>query len=302
MPTPAAAIDALVRGEVALVEHVGPDQVADLRKRPEIKLATFATPSVHRIALDGRTPALRSRKLRRALSLAIDRKTLLEEAILRHPPNERNRVADGPFVQGSYVDAADVPPFEYNPLLARGLVAAARKELGGNPIRLTLEYPATPEARAVCPRITEGFRLIGVDMEAIERPESELESGLRAGRRFDLAYRASRPTIPLRDAGPLLVPGYDAPGSADPLASAASPRILQLLIQVDRAPESTSARTLALQIDRESRDELPVLPLWQLEDHYAWRSHLRGPAESADHLYRGVAAWEIEPWFARDSW
>jgi len=300
--SPAAAIEALARGDVALLEHVPPDQVADLRKRPGIKLGTFATPGVHRIALDGRTPALRSRKLRRALSLAIDRKALLEEAILRHPPDDRDRVADGPFVHGSYVDAADVLPFEYDPLLAKGLVAAARKELGGNPIRLALEYPATPEARAVCPRIAEGFRLIGVEVEAIERPESELESGLRAGRRFDLAYRSSRPTIPLRDAGPLLVPGYDAAPSSDPLASAASPRILQLLLQIDRAPESNSARNLTIQVDREARDELPVLPLWQLEDHYAWRSNLRGPAEAADHLYQGIAAWEIDPWFARDAW
>ena len=117
-----------------------------------------------------------------------------------------------------------------------------------------------------------------------------------------MAYRTTRPAQPLHDAGPMLVPGYDAPSSADALASAASARILQLLIQLDRAPETTSARTLAMQIDRESRDELPVLPLWQLEDHYAWRSNLRGPAETADHLYQEIATWEIEPWFEKDSY
>ncbi len=301
-PNPPAAIEALVRGDVGLLDRVPPDRVAELRKAPEVRVGSFATPGVHRIALDGRNPALRNRKLRRALSLAVDRRSLLEEVLLHRPPDERNRVADGPFVRGSYVDAPDVLPFEYNPLLARGLVVAARKELGGNPIRLTFEYPATPEARAVCPRIAEGFRLLGIEVEPVERPESELEAGLRAGRRFDLAYRASRPAQPLHDAGPLLVPGYDAPPAADALASAASPRILQLLIQIDRAPESTSARTLAIQVDRESRDELPVLPLWQLEDHYAWRSNLRGPAEASDHLYQGIAAWEIDPWFARDAW
>jgi peptide/nickel transport system substrate-binding protein len=301
--SPALAVEALVRGEAALLERVPTEALADLRKMPDlIKIGKFSTPSVHRIALDGRTPALRNRKLRRALSMAIDRKGLLEDVLLRHPVDAVNTVADGPFVKGSFVDAIGVEPLEYNPLLAKGLVVAARKELGGNPIRLTLEYPSIAEARAVCPRIAEAFGLIGVEIKLIERNESELESSLHAGRRFDLAYRTSRPTQPLHDAGPLLIPGFDAPAFADALDSAASPRILQLLIQLDRAPEATSARTQAMQIDRESRDELPVLPLWQLEDHYAWRSNLRGPSETADHLYQDIAAWEIEPWFEKDQY
>ena len=179
-------------------------------------------------------------------------------------------------------------------------MAAARKELGGNPIRLTLEYPSIAEARATCPKIAEAFTLIGVEIQLVERPETELESGLRSGRRFDLAYRKSRPSLPLRDAGPMLVPGYDASPSADALASAASSRILQLLVLLDRAPETTTARGLAMQVDRESRDELPILPLWQLEDHFAWRAHLRGPRESSERLYQGVVDWEVEPWFTVD--
>ncbi len=300
IPDPAVAVQALLRGDVVLLERVPPDRVAELGKVDGIRVGRFATPSVHRIAIDGRSPALRNRNLRRALSLAVDRKGLLEDFVLRRPSGEVDRVADGPAARGSFVDAPDVEPFEYNPLLAKGLVNASKKEMGGNPIALTLEFPAIAEARAVCPRIAEAFKLIGVEVELIERPESELESGLRSGRRFDLAYRASRPSRPLLDLGPALVPGYDAPSEADALASAASPRILQLLIDLDRAPETTSARTLAVQVDREARDELPVLPLWQLEDHYAWRAQLRGPAESAEHLYQGAEAWEIDPWFARD--
>jgi peptide/nickel transport system substrate-binding protein len=96
------------------------------------------------------------------------------------------------------------------------------------------------------------------------------------------------------------VPGYDAPASADPFASVVSPRLLQLLLQLERAPEFPTAKGLAVRIDRESRDELPVLPLWQVEDHYAWRTRLKGPGEVADRIYEGAETWEIEPWFARD--
>ncbi len=298
---PAGSIEALIRGDIALLEHLPPERLNELSRMTDlVKVGRYSTPSVHRIALDGRNPALRNRKLRRALSMAIDRKTLLEEVVLRRPLDEKNTVADGPFVRGSFVDAADVDPLEYRPLLARGLVAAAKKELGGNPIKLTLEYPAIAEARAVCLKLVEAFALVGVTIQLIERGESDLENELHAGRKFDLAYRSSRPDEPLQDAGPLLLPGYDAPPVADAMASAASPRILQLLIQLDRAPETTSARAIAIQIDRECRDELPVLPLWQIEDHYAWRKGLIGPPETTDHLYDGIAAWEIEPSFEKD--
>ena len=300
-PTPALAYDAFLRGEVAMLGHIPPERLADLVREPDLaRIGRFATPSVHLIAFDGRNPMLRNRKLRRALSMAIDRRGLLEEVVLRHPPDDMNLVADGPFVRGSFVDATEVEPLEYNPLLAKALVAAARKEMGGNPIKLTLEYPSTSEARAACPKIIEAIGLIGVDLKGIVRGESDLEASLRTGRRFDLAYRATRPAQPLKDAGPSLVPGFDAPPAADALASAASPRILQLLIDLDHAPETTSARALAMRIDRESRDELPVLPLWQLDDRYAWRPWLKGPIEAADHLYQGIAAWEIEPWYVKD--
>jgi peptide/nickel transport system substrate-binding protein len=295
-------VGALLRGEVSLIEHVPPDHVAALASNREIKVGRYAHPSLHSVALDGRNPILRNRTLRRGLSYAIDRQALLEETLLRHPADSVSRPADGPFPQGSYADALDVKPLSYDPVLARMLIAAAKKEMGDPLLKLTLEYPARPEPQAVVPKLVEAFRLAGVELVATERPESELEAELRSGRRFDVAYRIGRCDDPVLEAGPLLCPGYDAPPATDVLASVASPRISQLLLQLERASEFPSAKGVALEIDRESRDELPILPLWQLEDHYAWRTRLKGPAEVADRLYQGIETWEIEPWFARDAW
>ncbi len=181
-------------------------------------------------------------------------------------------------------------------------MAAAVKELGGNPIQLNLEYPGLPEAQIVVGRMADAFRQAGIEVKTSELPESRLEAELRAGRRFDMAYRVVRCDEPVMDAGMLLCPGYDAPPAADALASAVSPRILQLLLELERAVDWPTGRGLAIQIDRESRDELPVIPLWQLTDHYAWRDRLKGPAPVASGLYQGVETWEIMPWFAKDPW
>ncbi len=302
LPSADASFSALLRGEISFVEHIAPHRVASLITQTDVKVGHFAHPSLHRIAIDGRTPALRNRALRRGLSYAIDRRTLLEETLLKHPSDAMNLVSDGPFAKGSYADAVGIEPFGYDPLLAKMLIAAARKEMGGGPIKLTLEYPALPEAQAVVPKLVEAFGLIGVEITATERPESLLENELRSGRRFDLAYRVSRCQEPVLEGGRMLCPGFDAPPSADGLASVASPRILQLLLQLERAPEWPTAKGIIVQIDGESRDELPVLPLWQLQDHYAWRTRLKGPPDVAETLYQDIESWEIQPWYAKDPW
>jgi peptide/nickel transport system substrate-binding protein len=302
LPRPGAAVGALKRGEVSLISHVPPDQVKALQATPEIQVGKYPLPVIHLIALDGRNPALRSRALRRALSYAVDRKTLLEDHVLKRPPGEIDRVADGAFPAGNYADAPGVKPLAANAWLARMLVAAARKELGGGPIHLNFEYPALPEAEAVAAKLADAFTQTGIEITTVMVPESRLEGELRAGRRFDLAYRALCCEEPVLEAGALLCPGFDAAPEADALASAASPLILQLLLRLERATEWPTARGLAIQIDRETRDELPVIPLWQLQDHYAWRSRLKGPPPEAKELYQGIEKWEIAPWIARDSW
>jgi peptide/nickel transport system substrate-binding protein len=302
LPPGQSAIGALTRGEVTLLDHVAPDQVAGLATSGEIKVGSYLKPVVHVIAIDGRNPALRNRALRRALSYAVDRKGLLEDHILKHAATDKDTVANGVFPKGSYADAPAVKPLESQPWLAKMLVAAARKELGGPPIRLNFEYPAIAEVRAIVPKLADAFRAAGIEIVTAEVLPSRLEAELRAGRRFDLAYRVMRCDEPVFDAGMLLCPGFEAPPNTNALASSASPRILQLLLQLERAAEWVSARGLAIQIDRESRDELPVIPLWELVDHYAWRHRLNGPAPSASDLYQGLATWEITPWIAKDPW
>ncbi len=297
-----AAVTALRRGDVTMIDHVPPDQLVALRKAPEIRVGQYTRPVIHLLAMDGRNPALRSRSLRRGISYSVDRKTLLEETVLKHPPSDLDAPSDGPFPKGSFADASAVKPLGFDLLLAKMLIGAARKERGGGPIKLTLEYPAISEVRVVVQKLAESFRIAGLEISTVELPESRLENELRSGRRFDLAYRVIRCEDPMFEAGPMLCPGYDAPPAADTLASSTSPRILQLLLELERASDWATAKGLANQIDRESRDELPVIPLWQLADHYAWRDRLKGPGETADQLYQGIEKWEISPWISRDPW
>ncbi len=295
-----AALGALVRGEVTMLEHVPADRAAALSQDPDIKVGLYTKPGLHRIALDGRNPNLRNRQIRRGMAYAIDRKSMLEEIVLKRPIDESNGPADGPFAFDSYANAQGVRPLEYDMTLARMLIAAGKAELKSGPIKLEFEYPAIPEAQLAAPKIAEAIKMAGIDVKLIERSESELEDAIRSGRKFDMVYRVSKCVEPVWEVGPMLCPGFDAPSHSDPLSAIASPRIMQLLLQLEHAQDWNTAKELVTQVDRECRDELPIIPLWQLQDHYAYRSRLKGPGDTADHLYQGIDQWQIEPWFAKD--
>ena len=296
------AMGALERGDVTLLEHVPADRVAGISAIPDVTLGRYRLAGVHMLALDGRNPALKSRELRRAMSYAIDRKSILEETVLKRPIDDYSRPADGPFAIDSSANASDVAPLEYDPLKARMLVNGVRREMSSPKFQFTLAYPAIPEAQLAAPRIAEMLRNVGIGIDLVERSPTELEESLRSGDRFDIAYRVGYTDAPVREAGNLICPGYDASTASDGLGALASPRILQLLLRLEHAPDWNMARELVTQIDRESRDELPIIPLWQMPDHFAYRARLSGANAVADQLYQGIERWEIEPWYAKDPW
>src|SRR5690606_29138835 len=133
---------------------------------------------------------------------------------------------------------------------------------------LTFSYPSIPSARAVASKLVDAFADAGVVLNPVERPQSELESSLRQDARFDLAYRVASVGDPILEIGPILCPGYSAPPQANGLAALTSARMLQLLLQLEQVQDLPSAREQLLAIDRETRDELPILPLWQLQERF----------------------------------
>jgi peptide/nickel transport system substrate-binding protein len=297
-------VAALVQGRVALLAGVPIRRLAELTSgnKESIRVGRLADPRLHLIALDGRADVLRNRTLRRALSYAIDRPTFLASLAGPLADDPMTGLLDGPSPKGSFAQAPGVPALDFQPLLGRMLAAAARKELGSGPITLTLDYPRLPDVERIVPDLVEAWKQIGVQVEPRPSEAGELEARLKRGEPFQMAYRVVTVAEPLRDLGPALCPGYDAEPSADALASIPSPRIVQLLLRLEQAPEIPTARGLAIELDRASRDELPILPLWQLPEHYAWHTRLTGPTETTRSLYEGIETWTIQPLDQRDPW
>jgi ABC-type oligopeptide transport system substrate-binding subunit len=78
------------------------------------------------------------------------------------------------------------------------------------------------------------------------------------------------------------------------LASLASPLTRSNILDIERAWDETRVRQSAQFIDRLCRDELPVIPLWQIPRRYAWRSNVKGIKSGQKSLYENIESWSIE--------
>ena len=76
VPEPATRIAGLVSGEFHIVTDVPPDQVGLLQKYPDLVVSQIALENSHVLAFNMNDPLLKDKRIRQALSLAIDRETL----------------------------------------------------------------------------------------------------------------------------------------------------------------------------------------------------------------------------------
>lgn len=77
------------------------------------------------------------------------------------------------------------------------------------------------------------------------------------------------------------------------LVTRPSPYVLQALDELAAATRWSDARNILNQIHELVYRELSLIPLWQLTNHYAYRSGLEGLGDNLMTLYQNVEAWNV---------
>ncbi|TWS95926.1 ABC transporter substrate-binding protein [Reyranella sp. CPCC 100927] len=155
----AARVNGLVAGELDVVTDVPPDQFGDIRKRAQLEIVGGAVQNVRFLAIDTGDPVLKDPRVRRALSLAIDRKLFVESLWDNRVP-----VPNGfqlPSFGVGYIE--DAPALAYDPDQARALLAAAQYK--GEPItyRLLGNYYTNQVSGAQA--MVEMWRAVGLNVQ-----------------------------------------------------------------------------------------------------------------------------------------
>ncbi len=131
MPENAVRLAALQNGEVQLAEAIPPDKIATVKKDPNLDIASSKTFRVAFLNIDEskKNKWLNNIKFRQAVSLAIDRKTLVDSIL-----GGTTIVASSVSPPGTVGFNTDLKPYEFNLDKAKSLL----KDIGydGTPIKL----------------------------------------------------------------------------------------------------------------------------------------------------------------------
>jgi len=101
----------------------------------------------------------------------------------------------------------------------------------------------------------------------------------------DLLYAELAVWEPVVDAARLL--GHDG------ISGAASPYMSLALAQLQQAGDWRGVRVRLRQIHRIAHDDVAVVPLWQLLDHFACRRGLEMPGKKQVSLYQNIRQWQV---------
>jgi len=159
IPESSSRVNALAAGEVDLITDISPDAFADITRRPGLEVAGGAVQNIRYLAIDQTDPVLSKVGVRRALSLALDRKAMVEALWQNrlHIPNGFQLPGYGEgFIK-------DYPALAHDPALARKLL----KEAGykGEVITYKLLNDYYPNQVISAQTMVEMWRAVGINVK-----------------------------------------------------------------------------------------------------------------------------------------
>lgn len=214
--------------------------------------------------------------LRLALARAINREGLLDAHFRKGLDAKIHRALNGPYPAGSWACdpklAGEKSADPYDPELARTKLGTALKKLGQKEVRLRLKYPGgSPELKAALEDLVARVakEVPGLVLELRERSPYELRTEVEVTHDYELAYYSYDYPAESLWLFPLLGPsarggGKNFLGYNGPLvAKAQGAATLRDFVQVRERARDVHGLFL--------REEMPLVPLWQLDPLYAYR-------------------------------
>jgi ABC-type transport system substrate-binding protein len=300
MPDDELAVAALIAGNIDVLDRLPPWQVDRLRATSGVRVGTYRLPTVHVLVPNPKRPLLATREFRRALCYGLQREWIVQRVLLGGTSRPGFDVLSGPFPAGvslsdpiRYAYNSQLTPRPFEPRLAAILATVGWSHVAGRAgdesavlaqiPELVLAHPADPVARLACQSIQSQLARLGIQVKLREYEDDDLLAG-RVD--CDLRYAELAMWEPVVDARRLL--------GADGLAgSGASSYLLAALRQLDDATNWRDVRARLSEIHEIASHDLPVIPLWQTVNYFAYRTSVAGIGDSPVTLYQNVDHWDL---------
>lgn len=286
VPDPNTRLQELRAGEADAYFDLDPQLLPQARSIPGVRIALTPVADLHVLRFNLRDPTIRDADVRRAIAMAIDRRTLIEAAT-----HGSGTVVDADQSSTSWAYDAATPAISYDP-------AAAKRLLGGRhpDVTLAIAPQIVNGSQLVAAIVQEDLRKIGIRATIKQYPSGMFygpaaQGGVLAAGRYQLAYDA------------WWVLGNDPDDSWHMTCDEVPPAGLNYSFWCD-ARANAAIRDALATVDRPRRKadyavvqraiaaELPIFTLWQVRIPDAYRTYVHGIAPAPG----GSTFWNAWSW------
>jgi peptide/nickel transport system substrate-binding protein len=239
------------------------------------------------------------RRVRQALTYALDRDGLVQEALAGQSPR-----ADSPLADGTWAFSAAFSRYSSDVKVAAAILDDAGWRLGAGGVRtsagrtlsFTLATNNDPVRVAVAESIAARWKAIGVDVKVESGGTTALVRDLLEPRSYQAALFAYRADV---DPDPYAAWHSSQAGpDGRNVSQLADPRFDRILEEARQTPEQTRRVDLYRQFQELFAQEVPAIPLYSSASLYVQRSTVKG-ARLGYLDNPGARFWQVQDWYVK---
>jgi len=293
IPDPATQLAELRSGGVHVIRRLAPSQVGQARSAPGVEVIEYPSRAYGFIGWNGQRPIFQSVETRRAFTMAIDRRAIVDAV-----RGGLGEVANGPVGPWHPAYDSELRPLPYAPDSARALLERAGwvdadgdgvRERKGVELRFRLLTSENPTYRDIAEIVQAQLTAVGVAVEIGSMEGSSfLDAILGPERRFDAFVLEWNPDFEIDDRQLF---SCDAIGQMFQFASYCNRELEPILDSIPRARSREDANRLIRAYARIVERDQPFTFLYFAHDAAAVRRELRGVSLDIRGDLTGVTRW-----------
>jgi peptide/nickel transport system substrate-binding protein len=270
-----------------------------LQARKDLQMASLTSGEVTFVYFNVGAPLFQDRRVRQALTYALDRDAIVGEALAGRGPR-----ADSPIPDGTWAFTATMGRYGTDAGVAAALLDDAGwrpgpggvRTKGGATLSFTLSTNNDPVRVAVAQAIAAKWKGLGVDVKIEAGGTTTLVRDLLEPRSYQAALFAYK-----SDADPDPYPAWhssQARQSGRNISQLSDPRFDKLLEDARQMPDQARRADLYRQFQELFAQEVPAIPLYVSSAVYVQRTSVRG-ARPGYLDNPGARFWQVQDWYVK---
>jgi len=249
---------------------------------------------IYFLAVNHNKIALQSQSLRRAIAHAIDREKILNE-VFRDGHADFHRSLNGPYPRTSWACNQSIPADPFDLPKARAAAESVKQERPVLPT-LTLLYPDDdPAVKQACELMQKQVQEVGITLTPTPRPRRQLHREVEQDNNYDLAYYSWDYPDEAYWIWPLFDPAAAVPGGRNFLRYVNDDQLSTFFRKTMAHRDFSMVKSYTHDIHYRVYEQMPFIPLWQLDTHLAYHSTLTLPPDIDPLLiFTDVQNWELK--------